>query len=101
MTQRDSAHRLTSWLSPEDSEAVSGQPLQWLSVPAPLLRAESLLAVAPQADAWYWSDGGAEEQVGLGVARRLLGTGPERFEQLDHALSALWRALEPCSAVEA
>jgi menaquinone-specific isochorismate synthase len=64
------------------------------------VKGESLLAVAPQADAWYWSDGG-EEQVGLGIARRLQGSGPERFEQLDLALTQLWRSLEPSSVVEA
>lgn len=101
MTQRDSAHRPTPWLTRDAPEVASGEPLQWLSVPAPVLRGEALLGVAPQEDAWYWSGGGAEEQVGLGVARRLAAAGPERFEQLDHALSALWRSLEPGSAVEA
>lgn len=100
MTQRDSAHRPLPWLSRENTEAASGQPLQWLSVPAPLLRAESLLGVARHTDAWYWSDGGVEEQVGLGVAQRLSASGPERFQQLDHALQELWRSLEPCSAIE-
>ncbi|RYZ05459.1 MAG: isochorismate synthase [Myxococcales bacterium] len=100
MTQRDSAHYPIPWLSRENAEAGTAQPLQWLSVPAPLLQAESLLGVAPEVDAWYWSDG-AEEQVGLGVARRLVGSGAERFEQLDRSLAELWRVLEPCVAAEA
>lgn len=101
MTQRDSASFPLPWLSRESPDAASGQPLQWLSVPAPLVRAESLLAAAPRVDAWYWSSGGEHELVGLGVARRLSGGGHERFQQLDQQLQELWGSLEPAAALEA
>ncbi|MDF3066805.1 MAG: Menaquinone-specific isochorismate synthase [Polyangiaceae bacterium] len=99
MTQRDSASFPVPWL--ERESFVNAQPLQWLSVPAPLVPAESLLAVAPRVDAWYWSSGGDHELVGLGVARRLFGSGSERFQQLDHQLQQLWSSLEPAAALEA
>jgi isochorismate synthase len=101
MTQPESADRTLHLLERGLSEAAGGKTLQWLSVPAPLLQAESLLGVAPEADAWYWSSGPEQEFVGIGVARRLTGHGPERFQKLDHELQALWSALEPCSAMEA
>ena len=90
MTQRDSASIPVPWLSRESTDAECGQPLQWLSVPAPLVAPESLLAVAPRVDAWYWSSGGEHELVGLGIARRLVGNGPERFAELDQQLQQLW-----------
>lgn len=101
MTQLESADRTLHLLERGLSEAAGGKTLQWLSVPAPLLQAESLLGVAPESDAWYWSSGRDEELVGIGVARRLSANGPERFQKLDHDLQALWSSLEPCSAVEA
>lgn len=93
MTPSDSAERIRS-------AAKASTALQWLSVPAPLVQAESLLAIAPQADACYWSSGSAEELVGIGVARRLTASGPERFARLDHELQALWASLEPSAAQE-
>lgn len=101
MTQLESADRTLHLLERGLSEAAGGKTLQWLSVPAPVLQAESLLGVAPQADAWYWSGGSDHEFVGIGVARRLSGGGPQRFQQLDTELQELWSSLEPCAAVEA
>jgi isochorismate synthase len=98
MTQLESADRTLYLLERSLSEARSSQKLQWLSVPAPLLRAEALLGVEPRSDAWYWSSGGDHELVGIGVAKRLTGHGRERFEKIDRDLSELWRSLEPCSA---
>jgi isochorismate synthase len=79
------------------SDATHAGGLAWLSVPAPLLRAEALLGIEPQADAWYWADGRDQELVGLGVAKRLTGRGAERFESVDRQLQALWSSLEPAS----
>jgi len=98
MTQLESADRTLRLLERGLSEAAGSQKLQWLSVPAPLLRAEALLGVEPHADAWYWSSGGDREFVGIGVAKRLTGHGPERFEKIDRDLQELWRSLEPHSA---
>jgi isochorismate synthase len=100
MTQSESAERTLHSLERGPSAAAGGKTLQWLSVPAPLLQAESLLAVAPQADACYWSSGPEQELVGIGVARRLSASGPERFARLDHELQALWASLEPSAAPE-
>ncbi|HYP89179.1 MAG TPA: isochorismate synthase [Polyangiaceae bacterium] len=98
MTQPESADRTLRLLERGLSEAAGSQKLQWLSVPAPLLRAEALLGVEPHADAWYWSNGGDREFVGIGVAKRLTGHGPERFEKVDRDLQELWRSLEPHAA---
>lgn len=101
MTPPESADRTLRLLERGLSEAAGGKTLQWLSVPAPLLRAEALLGVEPHADAWYWSGGRDQEFVGIGVARRLTGRGPERFASVDQQLQELWSALEPCGGVEA
>jgi menaquinone-specific isochorismate synthase len=101
MTQLESADRTLHLLERGLSEASSSQKLQWLSVPAPLLQAEALLGVEPHDDAWYWSNGGDREFVGIGVAKRLTGHGPERFEKIDRDLQELWRSLEPHSAAPA
>jgi isochorismate synthase len=98
MTQSESADRTLHLLERGLSDAASSKALQWLSVPAPLLQAESLLGVEPHADAWYWSGGRDEEFVGIGVAKRLTGHGQERFESVDHQLQELWGSLEPHSA---
>jgi isochorismate synthase len=95
MTQLESVHRTLDLLERGLSEAASSKSLQWLSVPAPLLRAESLLGVEPHTDAWYWSGGRDQEFVGIGVAKRLTGHGPERFESIDRQLQELWSSLEP------
>src|SRR5258705_6831799 len=101
MTQLESADRTLLLLERGLSEAASSKALQWLSVPAPLLQAEALLSVAPHADAWYWSTGRDQEFVGIGVAKRLTGHGPGRFESIDRQLQELWSALEPHAAVDA
>ncbi|HVY25481.1 MAG TPA: isochorismate synthase [Polyangiaceae bacterium] len=101
MTQSESAERTLHLLERGLSAAASSSALQWLSVPAPLLQAESLLAAEPHADAWYWSGGREQEFVGIGVAKRLSARGPERFEQLDHQLRELWSSLEPHPMIEA
>jgi isochorismate synthase len=101
MTQLESADRTLHLLERGLSEAASSKTLQWLSVPAPLLQAESLLSAEPQADAWYWSGGREQEFVGIGVAKRLTGSGPERFESIDAQLQELWGSLEPHTAVDA
>jgi menaquinone-specific isochorismate synthase len=98
MTQLESADRTLHLLERGLSEAASSQKLQWLSVPAPLLRAEALLGIESHADAWYWSSGDDREFVGIGVAKRLTGHGPDRFEKLDRELQELWRSLEPHAA---
>lgn len=95
MTQPESADRTLRLLERGLSEATSSQKLKWLSVPAPLLRAEALLDAEPRADAWYWSGGRDQEHVGIGVAKRLTGHGEERFSAIDHDLQALWSSLEP------
>src|SRR6188472_441337 len=101
MTQPESVVRTLHLLERGLSEAASSKTLQWLSVPAPLLRAESLLAVEPYADAWYWSGGRDEEFVGIGVAKRLTGHGSARFETIDRQLQDLWSSLEPHASVDA
>lgn len=101
MTQLESADRTLHLLERGLSEAASSKTLQWLSVPAPLLQAESLLAAEPQADAWYWSGGREQEFVGIGVAKRLTGSGAERFESIDAQLQELWGSLEPHTSVDA
>jgi menaquinone-specific isochorismate synthase len=101
MTQLESADRTLHLLERGLSEAASSKTLQWLSVPTPLLRAESLLAVEPHADAWYWSGGRDQEFVGIGVAKRLTGLGPGRFESIDRQLQELWSSLEPHASVDA
>lgn len=101
MTQLESADRTLHLLERRLSEAASSKTLQWLSVPAPLLQAESLLAAEPQADAWYWSGGREQEFVGIGVAKRLTGSGAERFESIDAQLQELWGSLEPHTSVDA
>src|SRR5262245_62304532 len=95
MTQLESADRTLHLLERGLSEAASSSALQWLSVPAPLLQAEALLDAEPTADAWYWSGGRDQEFVGIGVAKRLTGHGPTRFESIDRELQALWSSLEP------
>jgi menaquinone-specific isochorismate synthase len=95
MTQLESADRTLQLLERGLSAAAGEKTLQWLSVPAPLLRAEALLDAEPQADAWYWSGGRDQEFVGIGVARRLTGHGPNRFEAIDRQLQELWSSLEP------
>ena len=95
MTQLESPDRTLRLLERGLSDAASSTSLAWLSVPAPLLRAEALLGVEPQADAWYWSDGRDQEFVGLGVAKRLTGRGEERFASVDRQLQELWASLEP------
>jgi menaquinone-specific isochorismate synthase len=101
MTQTESVDRTLHLLERGLSAAASSSALQWLSVPAPLLQAESLLAAEPHADAWYWSGGREQEFVGIGVAKRLSARGPERFEQIDRQLQELWGSLEPHAVVEA
>lgn len=101
MTQLESADRTLQLLERGLSEASGSQKLRWLSVPAPLLRSEALLGVAPHADAWYWSNGGDHEFVGVGVAQRLTAHGPDRFESIDRDLQQLWRSLEPHATTEA
>ncbi len=101
MTQLESADRTLHLLERGLSEAASSRALQWLSVPAPLLRAEALLDAEPRADAWYWSGGRDEEFVGIGVAKRLTGHGPGRFETIDRQLQELWSSLEPHALGEA
>jgi isochorismate synthase len=101
MTQPESADRTLRLLERGLSEARSSKALQWLSVPAPLLQAEALLGADAQADACYWSDGRDQEFVGIGVARRLTGQGPDRFEGIDRELRALWSSLEPHAKVDA
>jgi isochorismate synthase len=101
MTQLESAERTLHLLERGISEAASAGSLQWLSVPAPLLKPEALLDAEPQADAWYWSGGQGQELVGIGVARRLTGRGPERFVDVDRQLQELWSLLEPHGAGEA
>jgi menaquinone-specific isochorismate synthase len=101
MTQLESADRTLHLLERGLSEAASSKALQWLSVPAPLLRAEALLDAEPQADAWYWSGGRDQEFVGIGVAKRLTGHGPTRFETIDRQLQELWSSLEPHALGEA
>lgn len=101
MTQSESAERTLHLLERGLSAAASSSTLQWLSVPAPLLQAESLLAAEPHADAWYWSGGREQEFVGIGVAKRLSARGPERFEQMDRQLRELWSSLEPHAMIEA
>jgi isochorismate synthase len=100
MTQPESADRTLHLLERGLSEAASSKTLQWLSVPAPLLQAESLLAAEPHADAWYWSGGREQEFVGIGVAKRLTGHGPERFAEVDRQLQELWSSLEPHDSVD-
>jgi isochorismate synthase len=95
MTQLESVDRSLHLLERGLSEAASSKALQWLSVPVPLLQAESLLGVEPHADAWYWSGGRDQEFVGIGVAKRLTGHGPGRFESIDRQLQELWSSLEP------
>jgi isochorismate synthase len=101
MTQPESVDRTLHLLERGLSAAASSKTLQWLSVPAPLLRAEALLAVEPSADAWYWSGGRDQEFVGIGVAKRLTGRGSSRFESIDRQLQELWSSLEPHAMVEA
>lgn len=101
MTQLESADRTLHLLERGLSAAASSSTLQWLSVPAPLLQAESLLAAEPHADAWYWSGGREQEFVGIGVAKRLTAQGPERFQQLDRQLQELWASLEPHPMIDA
>lgn len=101
MTQQESVVRTLHLLERGLSEAASSKSLQWLSVPAPLLRAEALLAAEPHADAWYWSGGRGQEFVGIGVAKRLTGHGPDRFESIDRQLQELWSSLEPHASVDA
>jgi isochorismate synthase len=98
MTQPESAERTLHLLERGLSEATSSKALQWLSVPAPLLHAETLLGVEPHVDACYWSSGHNQEFVGIGVAKRLTGHGPERFASVDQQLRELWASLEPHSA---
>jgi len=101
MTQLESVDRSLHLLERGLSEAASSKALQWLSVPVPLLQAESLLAVEPHADAWYWSGGRDQEFVGIGVAKRLTGHGPDRFESIDRQLQELWSSLEPHASAPA
>lgn len=101
MTQPETASRTLRLLELGLSEAASSKTLQWLCVPAPLLPAESLLAAEPHADAWYWSGGKDQEFVGIGVAKRLTGQGPRRFETIDQQLQELWASLEPHASVDA
>ncbi|HKY35723.1 MAG TPA: isochorismate synthase [Polyangiaceae bacterium] len=101
MSQLESPDRTLHLLERGLSEAASSTALQWLSVPAPKLQAEALLSVEPQADAWYWSDGRDQEFVGIGVAKRLTGHGPGRFESIDRQLQELWGLLAPHQEVEA
>ncbi len=101
MTQSESVDRTLRLLERGISQAASSKTLQWLSVPAPLLRAESLLAVESRADACYWSSGRDREFVGIGVAKRLSGHGPERFQMVDRQLQELWSSLEPHAAASA
>src|SRR4051812_37255326 len=101
MTQLESVDRSLHLLERGLSEAASSKALQWLSVPVPLLRAESLLGVEPHADAWYWSGGHDPEFVGIGVAQRLAGHGRGRSESIDRQLQELWASLEPHAAAAA
>lgn len=102
MTQLESAPRTLNLLERGLEAAAGSTALQWLSVPTPLLpQAEALLDVAPAADAWYWADGREQELVGLGVAKRLAGHGPGRFESVDRQLQALWGSLEPHAQADA
>ena len=101
MTQQESVARTLHLLERGLSAAASSKTLQWLSVPAPLLQAEALLAAEPHADAWYWSGGRDQEFVGIGVAKRLTGDGPERFDSIDRQLQELWSSLEPHASVDA
>jgi len=95
MTQLDSADRTLRLLERGLSEASRSKALQWLSVPAPFLRAEALLDAEPVQDAWYWAGGQDQEFVGIGVAKRLTGQGSDRFRTLDQQLQQLWASLEP------
>lgn len=101
MTQLESPDRTLRLLERGLTEAASSRALQWLSVPAPRLRAEALLSAEPRADAWYWSDGRDQEFVGIGVAKRLTGHGSARFESIDRQLQDLWGSLAPHPKVEA
>lgn len=101
MTQLESPDHTLRLLERGLSEAGSCSALSWLSVEAPLLRAEALLGLEPQADAWYWADGRDQELVGLGVAKRLTGRGANRFESIDAQLQELWSSLEPHTTAEA
>jgi isochorismate synthase len=101
MTQPESVDRTLHLLERGLSAAASSSTLQWLCVPAPLLRAEALLGIEPHTDAWYWSSGREQEFVGIGVARRLTGRGAERFESIDRQLQELWSSLEPHAIVDA
>jgi isochorismate synthase len=94
MTQLESAAKALPSLERGSAEPAN-EALQWLSVPAPLLRAETLLAAAPLADAWYWSSGRDQELVGIGVAKRLTGRGATRFSSIDAQLAELWSTLQP------
>ena len=95
MTQPQSADRTLHLLERGLAAGAGSKALQWLSVPAPVLPAEYLLAREPLQDAWYWSSGGSHEFVGIGVARRLHASGPERFAIIDRQLQELWSLLEP------
>src|SRR5688572_2602379 len=101
MTQLESPDQTLRLLERGLSEAGSSSALSWFSVPAPLLRAEALLGLEPQTDAWYWADGRDQELVGLGVAKRLTGRGANRFETIDRQLQELWLSLEPHTKPEA
>lgn len=98
MTQLESPDRALRILE-RDAAGPSG--LSWLSVRAPLLRADALLGLEPQVDACYWADGRDHELVGLGVAKRLTGHGPERFESIDRQLQELWGSLQPHATADA
>ena len=100
MTQPESVDRTLRLLERGLSEAASSKTLQWLSVPAPLLQAESLLSVEPTADAWYWSSGGDQ-----GVRRHRRGQTADRSRtrslrgSIDRQLQELWGALQPHASV--
>jgi menaquinone-specific isochorismate synthase len=101
MTQLESPNHTLRLLERGLSESDSSSALSWFSVPAPILRAEALLSLEPQADAWYWADGRDQELVGLGVAKRLTGRGASRFESIDRQLQELWSTLEPHAKADA
>jgi isochorismate synthase len=64
-----------------------------LSLAVPVQPAERLLSLRNYADAVLWSPTPAHDYAGVGAARVLIGTGAERFAQVEEAAAGLFAQL--------
>ncbi len=69
--------------------------LRVVTVPAPTAAPEDLLASA--GPVFFWTTPGAAIHLGLGIAHRVDGAGPVRFDEVRDAAEALWERVETVS----